>query len=121
MQKDRGIIKKSVYLLSSINSTGEREMKNFTVISKKNCSKCEDLKAWLKEEGISYEEWSLEEEEVKHKLLGDEKFIQRFCDIDGCMVYTPVIRLEDTGEYYFKELFGISGLRPTFNKKLLEL
>ena len=96
-------------------------MKEFQVISKENCSKCEDLKGWLKENDVKYEEWSLSDNEVKKNLLDDEKFIGKFCDIEGCMVYTPVIRLKDTGEYVFKELFGISGLRKDFIKDLLEL
>ncbi|MHA1679752.1 MAG: hypothetical protein ACTSUE_02010 [Promethearchaeota archaeon] len=96
-------------------------MKKFQVVSKKDCSKCDDLKAYLKEKGATYDEWPLSKEDVKDKLLHDEKFIQNFCDIDGCMVYTPVIRIDETGEYYFKELFGMSGLRKDFINKLLEL
>lgn len=96
-------------------------MKQFQVISKPNCNKCEQLKDWLKEQEIKFEEWSLAEDDVKKKLLDDEKFIQRFCDIDGCMVYTPVMRLEESGKYYFKELWGVSGLRKDFISKLLEL
>lgn len=93
--------------------------KKFQVISKQDCHKCEDLKAWLKKNDVAYEEWSISDEKVKHKLLHDEKFIQNFCDIDGCMVYTPVVRIDATGEYFFKELFGISGLREDAIKKII--
>jgi hypothetical protein len=94
-------------------------MKEFSVITKKNCSKCTNLKSWLKEQKISFDEWSVEDKQIVDKLLHDEGFIQTFCDIDGCMVYTPVIYTE--GKYYFKELFGINGLRKDFIKKLLDL
>ena len=86
----------------------------FQVISKPGCHKCEDLKAWLTKNNVKFEEWSLESDEVKQKLVGDPKFTEKFCNIDGCMVYTPVIRLSDTGDYYFKEIFNQSGLRRIF-------
>ena len=94
-------------------------MKSFSVITKNNCSKCVDLKTWLKEKHVTFEEWSVEDQKVVDKLLHNEKFIQTFCDIEGCTVYTPVIYTE--GEFYFKELFGIDGLRKDYIKKLLEL
>ncbi len=94
-------------------------VKKIQVISKAGCHKCDDLKAWLKKNNVKFDEWSLEDAKVKNKLLSDEKFITRFCDIDGCMVYTPVVRLDETGEYYFKELFGVSGLRVDAIKKII--
>ena len=96
-------------------------MKKFEVISKIGCSRCEMLKNWLKQNKISYDEWKLEDEKVKSKLLNDPKFIKNFCDIDGCMVYTPVIHLTDSGEYFFKELFNQTGVRASFLKEKLEL
>ena len=80
-------------------------MKSFSVITKKNCSKCVDLKDWLKESQVQYEEWSVEDKQIVDKLLHNEGFIQTFCDIEGCTVYTPVIHVD--GKFYFKELFGI--------------
>lgn len=96
-------------------------MKEFQVITKKNCSKCAKLKDWFKDKGIEWTEWSVEDEEVVDKLLKDEAFIENFCDIEGCTVYTPLIHLEEDGKYYFKELFGIDGLREAYIKKLLDL
>jgi len=93
----------------------------FHVISKPGCEKCEALKGWLGENNVKFEEWSLADEEVKQKLINDEKFTEKFCDVEGCMVYTPVIRLDDSGEYYFKELFNQSGLRVDAVKKILKL
>jgi glutaredoxin len=94
-------------------------MKEFSVITKDNCSKCVDLKTWLKEKNIKYEEWSVEDQSVVDKLLHNEVFIDTFCDIEGCTVYTPVIYAD--GRFYFKELFGIDGLRVEFITNLLEL
>ncbi len=94
-------------------------MKEFSVITKKNCNKCVDLKSWLKEKEVKFDEWSVEDQKVVDKLLHNEEFIQTFCDIEGCTVYTPVI--QTGGKFYFKELFGIDGLRKDFIKKLLEL
>ena len=94
-------------------------MKKFQVISKENCSRCEVLKTWLKTKTIPFDELHLEEESVKEKLLSGNVFIETFCDIEGCMVLTPLIHVD--GKYYFKELFGIDGIRENFVKKLLDI
>jgi hypothetical protein len=96
-------------------------MKKFQVITKQGCPKCETLKSWLKSKKIQFEELAIEDEKVTSKLLIDPKFIQNFCDIEGCTVYTPLIHLDETGIYYFKELFGINGLREQYIKKLLDI
>lgn len=96
-------------------------MKKIQVISKENCPRCTQLKDWLKNNSIAYEEWKLSDESVKSKLLDDPKFTQTFCDVGGCMVYTPVIRIDDTGKYVFKELFNQVGVREKFVKELLEI
>jgi len=96
-------------------------VESFAVITKAGCHKCEDLKAWLKKNNIKHDEWSLEDEVVKKKLISDPKFTDKFCDIDGCMVYTPVIRLAKSGDYYFKELFNQSGLRIDAIKKIFKI
>lgn len=96
-------------------------MKKFQVISKENCPKCVQLKDFLKKNDLKYDEWKIEDKNITKKLLDDDKFIQNFCDLEGCMVYTPIIRVEESGRYYFKELFGINGIRKEFIFKLLEL
>jgi hypothetical protein len=78
------------------------------------------LKGWLKEKEINYTEKSVEEQEVVDELLHNEEFIQTFCDIEGCTVYTPVIHIPSENKFYFKELFGIDGLRKDFLTNLLE-
>ncbi len=94
-------------------------MKKFQIVSKENCSRCEDLKNWFIENKITYEEWSIEDAEIKGRLLKDPKFVQSYCDNSGCIVVTPVLRMEDTGKYYMKRLFGIDGVRGEFIQKLL--
>ena len=97
------------------------KLKKFQLITKKGCSKCRLVKEWLEHNNISILEWPIEEEWVADKLLKDPNFIQNFCDIESCTIYTPVIRLEETGQYYYKDLFGISGLRENYLKKLLDI
>ncbi len=94
-------------------------MKQFQIISKPNCSRCEQLKQWLKQENLPYEEWSLDDPDIKIRLLDDDKFVEKFCDIDGCMVYTPVMRINDTGEYITNQIFGIDGVRGKYIKEVL--
>jgi hypothetical protein len=48
--------------------------------------------------------------------LHDKNFTKTFCDADGCIVNTPVVIMK--GKYWFKELWGISGLREKEAKKL---
>ena len=96
-------------------------MKKFQIISKKNCSRCDRLKVWLKENNLDYEEWKLEDPQIKDKLLADPTFVHTFCDVNGCMIYTPVMKVEETGNYYYKRLFGMSGIRGDFIKKTLEV
>jgi len=96
-------------------------MKKFRVITKENCSKCIKLKEWLKENNIKFEEWPIEQKWVVDALLTDKIFVKEFCTLDSCSVYTPLIYLIDEGKYYFKEIFGINGLRVEFLKNLLEI
>ncbi|WP_457918353.1 hypothetical protein [Candidatus Lokiarchaeum ossiferum] len=96
-------------------------MKKFHIISKEDCSRCENLKNWFKNNKIKYEEWSIQDNEVKKRLLKDPKFLSSFCDENGCIVLTPVLYLDESGKYYMKQLFGIDGVRGEFIKKILEI
>jgi len=96
-------------------------MKTIQVISKVGCERCEALKTWLKENMIPFEEWKLEDPIIVKRLLDDPKFTQTFCDLEGCLVHTPVLRIDETGDYYFKELFNQMGLRLPFLKKILDI
>ena len=86
------------------------------VISKADCHRCAELKEWLHKNDVNYIEHDIEDEEFVHKLLHDENFLKTFCDADGCVVNTPVVIMN--GKYWFKELWGISGLREKEAKKL---
>ena len=97
------------------------KMKKFQVISKEHCPRCTQLKDWLKEKKVDYEEWKISEQAVKDKLLAAPEFSHTFCDLNGCMVYTPVIRLDGTGKYHFKDLFNQVGIREKFVIDLLDL
>ena len=96
-------------------------MKKFELISKDGCHKCSDLKAWFKKNSIEFIEESLEDQEVVTKLLNDPKFAEVFCDKEGCIAYTPIIHVEETGDYIHEELFGLDGLQENYVKNLLDI
>ncbi|MHA1339213.1 MAG: hypothetical protein ACTSRZ_03955 [Promethearchaeota archaeon] len=96
-------------------------MKKFHVITKQNCAKCKKLKDWFKKNNIEFDEWPIEEKWVADKLLHDKVFLKQFCDIDSCIVYTPLVYLEEEERYYYKELFGVDGLRENYIKNLLDI
>jgi hypothetical protein len=85
-------------------------MKKFQVITNENSENCELLRSWLKKHKAKFEEWHIEDSDVKNKLLDDEKFTQKFCDIVGCSANTPVLRMDETGEYVFEGLFDGDGV-----------
>ena len=93
----------------------------FQVITKPACSKCDVLIKWLNDNDIKFEEWSIADEMIQQRLKRDYNFTERFCDIQGCMLYIPLIRLDETGVYFFKELFDQDGLRVDSVKRLLKI
>ena len=92
------------------------EMQLPIVITKKDCHRCVELKGWMKEKKIKFVERDIDDEEFVNQLLQDKNFLGTFCDADGCIVNTPAVMYK--GKYWFKELWGISGLRK---KKAEEL
>lgn len=86
------------------------------IITKEGCHRCEELEAWLKKNNVNYIHQDLEDKEFIQQLLHDPNFVGTFCDADGCIVNTPVVIHK--GKYWFKELWGISGLREREVKKL---
>ncbi len=86
------------------------------VITKKDCHRCVELKEFLKENEVKFIEEDIDNEEFVHQLLQDKNFLGTFCDADGCIVNTPAVMYK--GKYWFKELWGISGLRKKEAKKL---
>jgi len=85
------------------------EIKIPIIITKEGCHRCKELKEWLKENEINYVEKGLEDEAFIEQLLNDKNFLGTFCDKEGCVVNTPAVLHK--GKYWFKELWGISGLR----------
>ena len=94
-------------------------MKKIQIVTKPNCSRCHILKDWLNENNYEFTEWQVENPKIQNILLHDPKFTENYCDIEGCKIYTPLLREEDTGKYYSKHLFGIDGLRVDFLKETL--
>lgn len=86
------------------------------IITKTDCHRCTELKGWLKENDVKYIERDVDDSSFVQELLHDKNFLSTFCDADGCIVNTPAVLHK--GKYWFKELWGISGLREKEAKKL---
>ena len=96
-------------------------MKDFKIITKKDCGRCNLLKQWFLENGISYRESPVISMEIPQELLNDFHFQNKFCKNDNCKFFLPLLHLTDSGEYFHKHLFGIDGVRTKFLKELLEI
>ncbi len=86
------------------------------IITKEGCHRCEELETWLNKNNVNYIHQDIEDKEFIQQLLHDPNFVGTFCDADGCIVNTPAVIHK--GKYWFKELWGISGLREREVKKL---
>ena len=89
------------------------------IITKEDCHRCIELKGWMKKNDVKYIERDIDDEEFVHELLQDKNFLGTFCDADGCIVNTPAVLHK--GKYWFKELWGVSGLRIKQAKKLFDV
>ncbi|MHA1804319.1 MAG: glutaredoxin domain-containing protein [Promethearchaeota archaeon] len=89
------------------------------IITKKDCHRCKELKEWLKNNNRRYVEKDIDDVEFVQQLLNDKNFILTFCDEEGCIVNTPIVIYK--GRYWFKELWGVSGLREKEAKKIFDL
>ena len=96
-------------------------MKDFKIITKKDCGRCDILKRWFLENGISYRESPVISLEIPQDLLNDFHFRYKFCKNDNCKFFLPLLHLTESGEYFHKFLFGIDGIRSKFLKELLEI
>ena len=88
------------------------------VITKHDCHRCVELKDWMKENDIQYVEKDIDDEAFVQELIKDPNFLGTFCDAEGCVVNTPAVLYQ--GKYWFKELWGISGLRKKEAEKLFK-
>jgi len=96
-------------------------VKDFEIITKSDCGRCDLLKRWFRENGISYRESQVNSLEVPQDLLNDSHFREKFCTSDKCKFYVPLLHLTESGEYYHKYMFGIDGIRTKFLRDLLEV
>jgi len=88
------------------------------IITKEDCNKCHELKEWMKKNDLKYVEKSIDDEEFTHQLTHDSNFVNLFCDAESCIVHTPIVMYK--GKYWFKELWGVSGLREKEAKKIFK-
>ena len=96
-------------------------MKEFEIITKEDCGRCDLLKRWFRENGISYKETPVNSLEVPQELLNDSQFREKFCSDDKCKFFVPLLHLTESGVYYHKYMFGIDGIRTKFLKNLLNV
>ena len=96
-------------------------MKKIQVIGVLNSKKAKDLTAFLKKNKVPYTFWSIDDSDVKRKLLDDDKFTGKYCDLAGCMSKLPMIHLDDTGEYVVDGLFKNDVLQVDVARKLIGL
>ena len=90
-----------------------------TIYTKENCSRCEALKVFLGKQGIPYLEKDIFNEEVASELLASEYIRKHFCGEKGCMVITPIIKLD--GSWMYKEFFDVNGFSETRAMKIFNL
>ena len=96
-------------------------MKKIQIIGIPDSKKVKDLTTFLKIKKVNPAFWSIDDSDVKRKLLDDEKFTEKYCDIDGCKSKLPMIRLDDTGEYIVDGLFKDDVLQVDAVRKLIGL
>ena len=96
-------------------------MKDFEIVTQQDCNKCDQLKLWFRANKIPFHEVPIDERENHHTLLRSLKFRKKFCEDDNCTVYTPLLHVIESGEYYHKKLFGIDAIRGHFIRKLLDI
>ena len=90
-----------------------------TVYTKENCNRCEQLKNFLRKNNLSFTEKDITDHEVAYELLKSEYVMKNFCDQRGCIVITPIVRLD--GKWMHKEFFDIQGLSENRAKKIFNI
>ena len=89
------------------------------VYTKENCSRCEALKAFLDKHNIPYKEKDTLNQEVTRELLESEYIVEHFCDEKGCIVITPIVKLD--GTWMYKEFFDVNGFPERRAMKIFNL
>jgi hypothetical protein len=93
-------------------------MKKFQIITTKNNSS-KQLKKWLKQKKVKYEEWKIQDENVKKFLLHCDQFTNKYCDVEDCKIDLPAIHLVETDEYFYADTIDFDGFYKL--NKLLEI
>lgn len=96
-------------------------MREFEIITQVDCHRCEMLKLWFRANQIPFHEQPIEEIAIHQGLLKSLNFRKKFCKDEKCKVYTPLLHVIETGEYYHKQLFGIDAVRGHFIRKILDI
>lgn len=89
---------------------------DITVYTKDHCDRCDELKAFLKKNKLSYTEKDINEEETIKELLASDYVVNNFCDEKQCIVLTPVVKLD--GKWMHKQFFDIKGFNEKRAKKI---
>ncbi len=96
-------------------------MRKIQIIGVPNSKKVTELSTFLKKYKVNHKLWSIDDNDVKRKLLDDDKFTEKYCDVAGCMSKLPMIRLDDTGEYIVDGIFKDDVLQVDVAKKFIGL
>ncbi|MBN2154366.1 MAG: hypothetical protein JW839_23120 [Candidatus Lokiarchaeota archaeon] len=96
-------------------------MKKVQIIGILDSKKVAELSAFLKKNKVNHTFWSVDDSDVKRKLLDDSRFTDKYCDFDGCMSKLPMIRLDDTGAYVDEGLFEDDVLQANVVKQIVGL
>jgi glutaredoxin len=94
-------------------------MRSVDIFVGKNCDQCKWLKKFLNEYKVNYQEYEIDNKEVAIRLEKDKKFQNHFCDIEACRVELPIMRLKDTGEFFYKSNLDFDNMWEL--KKLLQI
>lgn len=86
------------------------------VYTKKLCDRCEQLKAFLRKNNLAFTEKDIEDPEVERELLRSEYVVKNFCNQAGCIVITPIVKLD--GDWMHKEFFDIHGFSEKRARKI---
>ncbi len=104
---------------TAVSNNAEVGKLDVTVYTKENCSRCEALKAFLDKHNIPYIEKDILNDEVAKQLLESEYIRKHFCNERGCIVITPIVKLD--GNWMYKEFFDISGFSEQRAMKIFNL
>lgn len=93
--------------------------KKVQILMDKNNHKVQQLKKWLKQNKVKYEEWSIHDDKVKEILLNSAEFQKTYCDAEACAMNLPAIHLEETDKYFFVDMIDFDAFYKL--KDILEI